>query len=250
MTGWRLSEAQMKAQKTSNPVFMPRAHLPDRAVWRGLESLLTPTDDTKRTMAGRWMEWLAELQEHGALPDSFPLRVRTVGMQYGSQSAVIDDITDDVLPLHLAVLTDPDLARLAIQSVQDVAAAVQTLGQLASELTQAAGGDRDLAAASRDEAREQGYAALDAPYRRWVTRLVSDSDGEAEHSRWQVQVRRTVSELGREFLDSASTASWSGLPSGPDRPRPVNAATAANWFYVNLRKALPLAYDVPEGLVS
>jgi CRISPR system Cascade subunit CasA len=250
MTGWRLSETQMKARKTSDPVFMPRAHLPDRAVWRGLESLLTPTDDTNRTKAGRWMEWLAELQRHEILPESFPLRIRTTGMQYGSQSAVIDDITDDVLPLHLAVLTDTRLAGLAIKGVQDVGVAVQALGQLASELVQASGGDRDLAAAARDEAREQGYAALDAPYRRWVARLVTESDGEAERSRWQIQIRRTVSELGRELLDSASPASWSGLPSGPERARPLNAATAANWFYINLHKALPLAYDVPEGQVS
>jgi CRISPR system Cascade subunit CasA len=250
MTGWRLSETQMKALKTSDPVFMPRAHVPDRAVWRGLESLLTPTDDTKRTMAGRWMEWLAELQEHDILSVSFPLRIHTTGMQYGSQSAVIDDITDDVLPLHLAVLTDPRLVDTAIAGVQDVSAAVQVLGQLASELVQAAGGDRDLAAAHRDEAREQGYAALDAPYRRWVSQLVADSDRDIQKGRWQIQVRRDVSELGRELLNSASPASWSGLPSGPDRQRPINAATAANWFYINLRKALPLAYDVPEGQVS
>jgi CRISPR system Cascade subunit CasA len=250
MTGWRLSEAQMKAQKTSDPVFMPRAHLPDRAVWRGLESLLTPTDDGKRTKAGRWMEWLAELQANEILPESFPLRIHTTGMQYGSKSAVIDDITDDVLPLHLAVLTDARLAGLAMQGVQDVGRAVQPLGQLASDLIEAAGGDRGLAAASRDEAREQGYAALDAAYRHWVAQLTIDSGSEAEHDRWQRQVRQRVSELGRELLNSASTASWAGLPTGPDRLRPVNAATAANWFYINLRKALPLAYDVPEGQVS
>jgi CRISPR system Cascade subunit CasA len=138
----------------------------------------------------------------------------------------------------------------AIAGVQDVSAAVQVLGQLASELVQAAGGDRDLAAAHRDEAREQGYAALDAPYRRWVSQLVADSDRDIQKGRWQIQVRRDVSELGRELLNSASPASWSGLPSGPDRQRPINAATAANWFYINLRKALPLAYDVPEGQVS
>jgi len=250
MTGWRLSETQMKAQKTTDPVFMPRAHVPDRAVWRGLESLLTPTNDTQRTIAGRWLEWLAELQANEILPESFPLRIRTTGMQYGSQSAVIDDITDDVLPLHLVVLTDTQLTDLAIKGVQAVGEAVRTLGQLASELIQAAGGDRDLAAAHRDEAREQGYAALDAAYRQWVGGLAAESDRAAEHERWQRQVRRRVSELGRELLDSASPASWSGRPSGTDGSPPVTAATAANWFYINLRKALPMAYDVPEGQAS
>jgi len=250
MTCWRLSEAQMKAQKTSDPVFMPRAHIADRAVWRGLESLLTPTDDGKRTKAGRWREWLAELQEHEILPESFPLRLRTTGMQYGSQSAVINDITDDMLPLHLAVMTESRLAALAINGVDDASTAVQTLGQLASELVQAAGGDRDLAAAARDEAREQGYAALDALYRRWVGLLTAQSDRDTQRSRWQVQVRRTISDLGRELLNSASAASWAGLPTGLDRPQPLNAATAANWFAINLHKALPLAYDVPEGQVS
>jgi CRISPR system Cascade subunit CasA len=250
MTGWRLSETQMKAQRTADPVFMPRAHVPDRAVWRGLASLLTPTNETERTMAGRWMEWLAELRQDEVLPESFPLRIRTTGMQYGSQSAVIDDITDDVLPLHLAVLTDTQLTTLAISGVQVVGEAVRTLGQLASELVQAAGGDRELAGVHRNEAREQGYAALDAAYREWVGGLGTDSDWEAEKERWQRQVRRRVSQLGRELLDSASPASWSGRHRDSDGSPPLTAATAANWFYINLRKALPMAYDVPEGQVS
>ncbi len=249
MTGWRRSEAQEKALKSPDPIYMPRAHVPDRAVWRGLGSLLAVTDGGASTRAGRWLEWLSELKEEGILPPAYSLRIRTVGMHYGAQSSVIDDITDDVLPLSLAVLSDPKVKALAIDAVTDVDAAVRALGQFADELARASGA-RDLGAHHRTEAREQGYAALDAPYRAWVRTLSVDTDRDAAREAWQRQVRREVVAVMRQLLDSASPAAWSGVLIDNDVRRPLNAATATNWFYLNLAKALPLTRQPTEGATS
>lgn len=229
---------------------MPRAHLPDRAVWRGLGSLLAGTELTSSTRAGRWLEWLGELQEEEILPPSYPLRLRTVGMHYGAQNSVIDDITDDVLPLNLAVLSDPQLKALAIDAVSDVDAAVRALGQFADELARASGADRELGASHRTEAREQGYVALDGPYRAWVRALAVDTDRGAAREAWQQQVRREIVAVMRRLLDSASTSAWSGVLVENDIRRPLNAATATNWFYLNLAKALPLTRLPIEGATS
>lgn len=237
MTSWRLSEAQMKAKKTTDPVFMPRAHQPEWAVWRGLESLLLPTDDSKRTKAGRWLEWISELKNNEVLADDHPVRLRTVGMQYGSQSAVIADITDDALTLRAAVLADPELQRFAISAVHDAAGAARALGQLGGDLARASGADRDLSAAARDEAREQAFAALDADYRRWVRKLDHETDQATAQEAWRDQVRSVVRGLARHLLDSTSSTAWVGQPGTPDVP-PFNAAVAANRFDVNLRAAL------------
>jgi CRISPR system Cascade subunit CasA len=248
MTSWRLSEAQMKATKSADPVYMPRAHPPDRAVWRGLGSLLAETDRDGRTQAARWLEWLDELVDDGALDESYPVRLHTVGMQYGAQSSVIDDITDDQMTLRAAVLADPVLRATAIDAVADVDRTVKVLVRLGSDLTEASGGDRDLCAVARSEAREQGFAALDAPYRRWVLGLGPDIDHDEHRLRWQATVRASIDQLGRDLLNSASTAAWAGLPASAERSQPLNAATAANWFHYNLRKALPVAEQ--EGVHS
>lgn len=250
MTGWRRSEAQEKVLKSADPIYMPRAHVADRVVWRGLGSLLAGTDLTASTRAGRWLEWLSELKEEEILPPSYPLRLRTVGMHYGAQNSVIEDITDDVLPLSLAVLSDPLLKALVVDAVTDVEAAVRVLGQFADEVARASGADRDLGASHRTEAREQGYAALDGTYRAWVRTLSVDTDRGAAREAWQQRVRREVVSVMRQLLDSASPGAWSGTFIDNDVRRPLNAATATNWFYLNLAKALPLTRQPTEGATS
>ena len=70
MTSWRLSEAQMKVQGSSDPIFMPRQHQPERALWRGLAGFFAETrdaDSPTTSKPGRWLEWLAELRREGHL---------------------------------------------------------------------------------------------------------------------------------------------------------------------------------------
>lgn len=248
MTSWRFSDAQTKGTQSPTPVYMPRTHAPDRAVWRGLSALLARDDSAARTRTGGWLEWLEALRSAGHLAADYPLRLHTVGVEYGAQSAVIADIADDMLDLRLAVLADEDLTGVAVAGVGDVDAAVRALGQLAADLVRASGGGRELAAISRDEAREQGYAAVDPDFRRWVGALRSHTSRDDVRTAWQARVRQLVSELGRELLDGAAPTAWAGRVD--DAGRPINGATAASWFYIDLKKALPLAYPSPEGAVS
>lgn len=110
MTSWRLSEAQMRALGTSELVYMLRGHQPDRSVWRGLEGTLAETAETASATAftpGRWLDWLADLRERDVLAWDLPVRMRAVAMHYGSQSSVIDDVSNDALALSVIVLSDP-----------------------------------------------------------------------------------------------------------------------------------------------
>ncbi|GAB2456943.1 type I-E CRISPR-associated protein Cse1/CasA [Nocardioides hungaricus] len=247
MCGWRRSEAQEKALKRADPVFMPRTHPPERAVWRGLGALLTPTDSSDRTRGGRWMEWLTELRQARTLPRDFPLRLRTIGIEYGTNSSVVDDLQDDRLLLPIEVLANPLLKATAIGAVEDVDAAVRVLGQLAHDLARASGADLDLCRAHRTEARELGYADLDHPYRQWLARLEPAVDRDLVRADWQAVVRATALRLGRRLLDDVSDVAWAGLPGGPDG-KPVNAATAANWFHLGLAKALPENKTETDGM--
>jgi CRISPR system Cascade subunit CasA len=95
-TAWRRSAAQEK--KLGRPVvYMPREHDPDRAIWRGLPALLPgaashQTGQAAAALAPGVLEWLGHLMSEHRIAQDFPVRVRAIGMIYGSQSSVTDDI--------------------------------------------------------------------------------------------------------------------------------------------------------------
>lgn len=247
MTSWRYSEPQTKALGTDIPVFMPRAHSTDRSIWRGLGGLLAEGqggEDERLLKPGRWQTWLSELRRARALPRTTILRLHAVGMHYGSQSSVIDDITDDTINLPIDVLAVLQLKTLAINAVRDADAAAQAVGTLNVELAEAAGlsGDRvrDVAAS----AREETYAALEQPYRDWLTRLRDDTDGEEARSEWQRTARGIATSIGRGLVHRAGQAAWIGreVPRGADRRIYLDAAMAEIGLRRRLRKVLPDAY--------
>ena len=179
-TAWRRSPNQEKQLKSTLPVYMPRAHDPDRAIWRGLESLL-PAATARQTsgpaerIAPGVLNWLGHLCMQRALPRDFPVTIRSVGMIYGSQSSVVDDVVHDSVDL-VAALARQDAAdivetvRSCVRAADDAAF---VLGNLAGDLVAAAGGD---GAAPRSRARERLYADLDGEFRTWLAAVGSNSD--------------------------------------------------------------------------
>src|SRR5690606_21034958 len=107
-TAWRRSPNQEKQLKGTLPVYMPHPHDPDRAIWRGLESLLPAaaapqsSGPAERVSPGV-LGWLGHLCMNRALPRDFPVTIRAVGMIYGSQSSVVDDVVHDSLDLVAAL---------------------------------------------------------------------------------------------------------------------------------------------------
>lgn len=259
MTSWRYSEPQTKALGTGVPAFMPRAHPQDRSIWRGLAGLLAEGqagEDDRLLKPGRWQTWLAELRRADALARSIVLPLRAVGVHYGSNSSVIDDITDDVLDVPLEVLAVPEVRRLAVNGVRDADAVAQALGYFNIELAEAAGltGDRakDVAAA----AREQAYANLERPYRDWLAGLTEDSTVDTARPAWQRVAYELAQTVSRDLVRRAGQASWIGreVSRGPDRTIYLDAALAELGLRRRLRKALPDAFlddtaldDNPNG---
>lgn len=242
MTSWRLSEAQMKQLGTKDQVFMPRGHQPDRAVWRGLEGLLVEGDAAGIGKTGRWLDWLAELQDDEELAHDAPVRMRAIGMHYGSQSSVTDDICDDVLPVSVDVLGSQHLRALAVDAVKDIDVAVRALGTLTAELAEAAGASGDIPTSARSAARELGYASLDQPYRAWLRDLRSDTDRSEARPLWQQSVYEAVITLAQQMLRNASPLAWvgreviRGTGTGA-KTIYLDAATAESRFYRDLRTA-------------
>ncbi|MBC2876980.1 MULTISPECIES: type I-E CRISPR-associated protein Cse1/CasA [Streptomyces] len=250
MSGWRRSPAQEKKQ--GRPlVYMPKQHDPSRAAWRGLEALLperrSETDDQRGgkpslTLPSGVASWLAMLTEEGELEPFAPLRLRTVGVVYGTQQSVVDEVVDDavVLPAITLHRDEPLFRATAVDAVHDADKAVKALGDLAGNLARATGSDPAPATAG---ARDLGFGDLDGPFRRWLMDLAGPSDLRTARAQWQLTVRRRLLRLRRTLLDSVGPAASEGrIVDVPGiGKRWVNDAQADLWFRRRLHKVLPLA---------
>ncbi|MDK3256655.1 type I-E CRISPR-associated protein Cse1/CasA [Blastococcus capsensis] len=249
MTAWRRSPTQEKALKQPL-VYMPRRHSVERVFWRGLAALLPVAAST---WTGREaadflpptsLNWLYVAQNQDWLDPALPVRVRIVGVEYGAQDSSVEEIVADQMSSRVAVLRADEgtLGEQAVVAVRRCEEAVKALKNLAGNLVRAAGGDGD---GPRARAEEIAFAALDAPFRRWVSGLEPGSDlGEVQRA-WQVDIARIVRQLAEELVEQSGPAAWRGrVVLG----RHVDAGLADAWFRAALRTALPLAHpDEPSA---
>jgi CRISPR system Cascade subunit CasA len=245
LSAWRRSQAQEKALKRPL-VYMPREHDPERAIWRGLAALLPAAIPVQGSgpadaLAPAVLGWIGQAHYRGDLAADQHVRARAVGMRYGSQQAITIEIVDDAMDMAVALLAERhrELAAAAVTAVEHADAGAAALGYLAANLAEAAGGD---GAGPKDRAREQAYAALDAPFRHWLAGLGPRSDPRQALEAWHETAHRILLDLGRELVDHAGPAAWVGRLVGPEgRQRHVSTPEADIWFRRQIRKAFKLA---------
>ncbi|MGE3287224.1 MAG: type I-E CRISPR-associated protein Cse1/CasA [Pseudonocardia sp.] len=241
-TAWRRSPTQEK--KASSPVYMPRPHNPDRAIWRGLESLLPAVSSRQsgsgaKGLAPGIVEWLGHLSTGRAIPREHLVRFRAAGVVYGSNASVVDDVVHDTLNLRAGLaeqgaVAQAEFVRACVQAAEDAALA---LANLAGDLVAAAGGIGD---GPRSRARERLYARLDPEFREWLRSVGSDSDTDELRRDWHRRAQRVTQDAADDLLANISPACWVGREV---RGRPMTAAHAENRFRISLRTALPAAYE-------
>lgn len=243
MTAWRRSLPQEK-KLGLKLVYMPKAHDPARALWRGLQAVLPAVaprgkaDDGPDFVTAGVVEWAGR-----ALDGDRPIALRAIGMDYGTQSSVVSDVVDDRL-LVRAELVGPggvDAQHLAVAAVEATDAAVLALRNLASNLVGAAGGtDARLTDGARDRAAERAYAALDQPFRRWLSTLGPESDLDAARDAWHRDARRIVRRIGDVLVAATGPDAWVGREV---RGRRVTTPEADGWFRTAVARALPISLE-------
>lgn len=279
MTAWRRSRAQER-KRGEAPVYLPREHDPSRSAWRGLAALIANRAEAEEgsepppTLRPGVFAWIGRLVTEGALRPGFLIRARVIGPVYGTQQSVIDEIVDDRLPMAVVLLDERDraYARQAVGAVSDADDAVRALGDLATDLARACGGDQE---GPRAIARDLGFGALDGPYRAWLGRVAEAGDPYAHRRAWRREAYRVVAGLGDRLMADAGDAAWQGRiveakygpgqggkpggkpggkqgggPAGGQSGLWLNSALADQWFRGRLRKALSDPYsDRPPGPV-
>lgn len=244
-TAWRRSQTQEK--KHGQPtVYMPLEHDPERAVWRGLQSLL-PRATTRQgaeasaRLAPGVLEWLGHLV-HQLIDEDQMVRLRAIGMIYGSNSSVVADVVDDMLALR-AVLTRRDadeLVGVAVSCVSAAERAARALGGLAGDLAAAAGGDPE---GPRSRALESAFAELDAPFRHWLAQLTSGSDTVEVQTDWHHTADHLIRRLAADLQRRVPLNAWAERTVRGRLLTPAHADARFRW---NLREALPYAYPAPQ----
>lgn len=245
MTAWRYSEPQTK-KNNGTVTFMPREHQPSRAFWRGIAALLpkyqpvTAGREHASALAPGVVQWISRLRNRGYLEHDSLIVLRAVGVVYGSNNSVIDEILDDDLLVPLAVLSDehPELAQDAEWAVELVDQGVGAVRNLAANLARAAGeGELELDG-PRQRAEERAYAALDTPYRRWLMSLTGDCDPDERIAAWKESARGILRQLGDELVEAAGPSAWVGRErSGRTGTELYTTSRAAGWFALALHKA-------------
>ncbi len=245
LTAWRYSEPQTKVR--GQDTYMPLKHDPGRSLWRGLEALLpgvsrpTRSGGPARRLPPVLVDWVRQLQGHGQIGDEL-LTFRAVGIEYGSNESVFDEVVSDDVALPAVLLDVPALAALALEAVDAADQAVFALGSLAQNVALAAGSSSE-SDGPRATATASAYAALDGEFRSWVRGLGRNTVPTEHRAAWQRTVHDVVSRLANDVVDAAGPAALVGRTSGGQFR---DAGLAQRWFRKKLREVLPYAHDAGQ----
>jgi len=235
-TGWKLVEKP----KAGEPSQRPDRHQPGKSAWRGLAALVATKDPTseRKTAAGA-VKQVASLREEDLLPDDFPLHALIVGVVYGNQSAVIEDVLSDVLPLPMLALLDDDDNEVRETLLEIVGHAEElrvAANRLGDDLRAAAGVDK----MPWDKGQRLGDLLVQA-FTPTVRRLLSGlqqhpQDAERAGLAWRAVARRTALEVAAPVLDAVPATAFLGR--GLEERYPARVATAEATFRRRLTEIL------------
>lgn len=244
MTPWRRSPAQEKKLGQAR-VYLPLEHDPARSAWRGIAALVadrleeTGGSEGASRLRPRILDWVARLVTERHLPLHSLVRARVVGVSYGTQQSVIDEVVDDrlVMPVVLLHQYNPVYARQAIAAAEDADRAVRVVGDLAADLARAAGREQE---GPKSAALAEGFDALDHLYRTWLSAMAGAPDPFEHRRTWQREVRQTVSRLGDRLIAAAGDVAFEGRTYADSKGSShwLNSGLADVWFRGRLSKAL------------
>ena len=239
LTGYRYSKNQ--SSKTEQ-VWMPQAHSAERTLWRGADALLTrlTPESEKQNKPAPVIRQLG-LGRH--FPTDAEVKVQLVGVEYGNQNAVIENVISDSMTIELSLLADEGLSvshmvRESIRATMDAAIA---LGQFAGQLLQAAGREYEF----RADATEALLNRMEDAFRLWLADQRATEDITEKKKEWQPHVHAVIKHEADLLKDNAGPKAMVGTFGKDSSGNDVlyNVARAERLLFRQLLKIIPLAYQ-------
>lgn len=238
-TGWTIT----KSPKAGQAPRRPRRHRSGRAAWRGLDGLLAIRSDggDASPVTSPLLQQVSGLQAESALPYDYPLGVETVGVDYGNQSAVVENVVHDRIPLPVTALrADFQVGEAVERLATDTEGLVKAVDGLEGDLCRSMGGE--MAAWDRGaRASERLVHRLDGVARRVLAGLQREPDRVADAaSAWATAARKAALETADELLSDLPPAAIIGREVQV-RSRSVThrASLAELRFRAKLRQVFP-----------
>ncbi|MFJ3642873.1 type I-E CRISPR-associated protein Cse1/CasA [Streptomyces sp. NPDC090108] len=185
--------------KAGQPARRPRRHTSGRTAWQGLNALLALSVPVEGDgpYTSLLLRQISDLHAEKYLSAGFALGVETCGLEYGNQSAVVENAIADTLPLPVAaLLADNDWLRTPVlECVEQADRVARALDGLQSDLRRACGGDP----LPRDKGERPSLLllhAVDDKMRRLLAglRTIGDDDELLERAQeaWEITLHRAA----------------------------------------------------------
>lgn len=243
-TAWK----RVKDPKKGEGPVRPIRHEAGRFAWQGLGALLTLASADEH--AGRYtsslLEQIGKLKQR-ELDPLFPLRILTVGVEYGNQQAVVENVISDEIPLPVVALQSDNQVRVFVAEVVDQSEELsRILNRLDSNLRRAAGGD--AVAWNKGQHPSEFFIQRVDPYVRRILSGLQREPNRLEEARevWWEIARRSAVEVADDlladlppgtFIGHRDTSKGPGKKKGEDSV--INLAAAESWFWQSLNRILP-----------
>ncbi|MER6010191.1 type I-E CRISPR-associated protein Cse1/CasA [Streptomyces bluensis] len=202
------------------PPQRPRRHLSGRSAWQGLDTLLAlalPTDGDGR-YTSVLLRQIGELEAEGHLPPGYPLRLATYGLEYGNQSAVVENAITDSMPLPTASLAaeNSDVRAALLEAAGQADRASRATDRLLMDLRRAGGGE-PLPRDKGNRPSQRLLYTLDPSMRLLLAQLRDVGDDidllEEEMTQWETTAWRAAWSLAEQLLVSAPPQAFGGRDS-------------------------------------
>ncbi|HET9255448.1 MAG TPA: type I-E CRISPR-associated protein Cse1/CasA [Pseudonocardiaceae bacterium] len=233
-TGWRKVDKPTARDLARRPV----RHQPGRAAWRGMAALLATMQPTADGVsASRLIVQLADLRAEDHLPADLPLQVLTVGVSYGNQSAVVEDVMADTLPLPMAALSpDGEVRKLLLEVAEQAEQLRQAANRLGDDLRLAAGG----AKLPRGKSQRIGDALVHQ-FTPVVRRMLAGLQRQPERAddadaAWRQTARRLALDAAELALEATPPTAFLGRQESERVARRLSVAEA--WYQAAVRRIL------------
>ncbi|WP_084471921.1 type I-E CRISPR-associated protein Cse1/CasA [Haloglycomyces albus] len=163
-----------KGTKDSPGRMVPKRHQSGKAAWRSLDALLAvPRPSNSKDIAtSDLLQGIADYLADDVIAADYPLRVAVFGLEYGTQSAVVENAITDEVPIPVAALMEHDspVKQFVLDMADQAERLRKAINNYQNNLRNAAGGsalDWDRGAHVGSEL----IAALDGPARRLLAEI-------------------------------------------------------------------------------
>ncbi|OAR21862.1 type I-E CRISPR-associated protein Cse1/CasA [Streptomyces sp. ERV7] len=234
--------------KAGQPARRPRRHISGRSAWQGLSTLLAlalPVE-SDGPYTSVLLRQTGDLRADDALPENYALGVEICGLEYGTQSAVVENAIGDSPPLPVTCLLAEDawLRAAILECVRQADQVGRALDNLNNDLRRASGGE-PLARDKGQRPSSRLLHSLDATMRRLLAGLRTlgkDDDRleQAQHA-WEQCLRAAAVREADALLAAAPPRATVGRVEKSNGKEVVyRSGKAAGLFYKKLAETLTL----------